>query len=66
MSTTDNSTRRQRRLSPAAHAKLLEVAMRRLDGESWPRIADNMGWKSRQAARQWSTKNMSRYWATLL
>ena len=63
MSTAHDST--LRRLKPAAHARLLEVAVRRLDGESWPSIAASMGWHSRQAARQWSTENLRRFWASI-
>lgn len=52
-------------MSPATLAKLLEVAVRRLEGESWPTIASSMNWKSRQAARQWATNNLRWYWESI-
>jgi len=32
------------------------VALRRSNGESWSRIASDMGWTSRQAAQQWYSR----------
>ena len=34
-------------------ARLREVASRRVNGESWAKIAADMGWRNRQTAHQW-------------
>lgn len=52
-----------RPLKPASEARLLDVSVRRLAGHTWPRIAADLGWRSKQAAQQWASDNLARYWA---
>lgn len=40
------------------HRRLLEVATRRTAGQSWSRIALDMGWGTKQAAQQWTDRMM--------
>lgn len=43
-------------LSPADYQRLIEVATRRVAGQTWERIARDMGWASKQAAQQWAQR----------
>jgi hypothetical protein len=42
--------------------RLLDVAVRRLGGQTWKQVAADLGWRSPQAAQQWSAHNLDRYW----
>ena len=45
----------------AAYGRLLDVACRRVAGQTWDRIAADMGWSSKQAASRWAYRWLDRF-----
>jgi len=43
-------------LTPAEYRRLMEVATRRVAGQTWTQIAQGMGWRSKQAAQAWTAR----------
>lgn len=40
--------------------RLVEVACRKIAGETWAQIAAAMGWRSKQAVQQWAVDQLRR------